>query len=115
MRNTVQLRESVSVTLNASGNGTAKIGPVSGREIWSPTNVHVSATTNVSEATCTIYVGSTVGPNAFRDETFTGSSGDSTDKVNADSVMCGSYVWAVWVGGDIGAQATMNVTGTKDL
>jgi hypothetical protein len=30
-------------------------------------------------------------------------------------LLLGNYVWAVWAGGDAGAQATLTVTGSKDL
>jgi hypothetical protein len=109
------MHESASVVLNASGNGTAKVGPLSSREVWSPANVHVGVTTNVNEATCSIFVGLNASPNEFRDTTFSGSTGDSSDRVDADEVHCGSYILAVWTGGDPGSQATLNVTGTKEV
>lgn len=106
---------SVAVTLNASGNGTAKIGPISAREIWFPDNAHVKTTTNTKEAACSIYAGTGVYPNTFRDETLSGSSGDSTGKISADQIKCGMYIFAVWTGGDVGAIATLNVTGRKTI
>jgi hypothetical protein len=117
----VSLYESAqSQPFDVNGNGIAYIGPQSGREVWSPQNVHVSATTGlpvVNEASCTINVGipTAVNPASFRDESFSGSSGDSTDKVSSDIVKCGTYVIAVWKGGDPGAIGTMNVTGTKTV
>jgi hypothetical protein len=101
--------------LDINGNGSAKVGPLSSREIWSPVNVHVSVATNTNEATCNIYVGSDTSQANFRDATFSGSSGDATDKVSADTVKCGSHIWATWVGGDPGSQAIIRVTGTKQV
>lgn len=109
------LYQSVQVTLNGSGNGTAKIGPLSAREIWHPANVHVSVATNVSEATCSVYAGVDATAPNFRDATFSGSTGDSTDKVGADVVKCGQYIFAVWIGGDANQVATMTVTGIRDI
>jgi len=103
------------VTLNASGNGTAKVGPLSAREVWNPDNVHVSVSTNVKEATCNIYVGEDTSQKNFRDATFTGSSGDATDKIGSDVVKSGQFIWAVWTGGDVKAQAIMRVTGQKTI
>ena len=103
------------VTLNGSGAGTAKVGPRSARETWNPSNVHVSVATHNSEATCNIYVGSDTSQMNFRDATFTGSSGDATDKISADVIKCGSFIWAVWTGGDAGSQAIMKVTGSKEI
>ena len=112
----VQLYQSGTVVLNGSGNGTAKVGPLSAREIWHPDNVHVSANANpVNDALCKIYVGDLPIQQNFRDGTVSGSSGDSSDRVNADIVVCGKYVFAVWSGGDAGATAVMTVTGTKDV
>jgi hypothetical protein len=105
-----------TVILNGSGNGTVKLGPISAREVWNPANAHVSANANpINEAQCSIYVGDTVMPNNFRDGTFSGSSGDSTDKIGADIVKMGHYIWAVWTGGDAGQIATLSVTGTRDI
>jgi len=108
---------SASVTLDGSGNGTAKVGPASAREIWYPGNVHVAANIGdvTNEAQCIVYMGETVNPNNFRDGTLSGSSGDTTDALNSDEVKSGQYIWAVWMNGDAGAQATMSVTGDKDI
>lgn len=111
---TVPLNASQPVTLDASGNGTAKLGPLSARETWRPTNVHVSVTTNVNEATCTVYVGDSPSASTFRDSSYSGSSGDMLDSL-VDVIAAGWYVYAVWTGGDPGAQATAVVTGTRDV
>lgn len=113
---TVPLRETVRITLDGTGSGTAKIGPISAREVWHPSNVAVSANAGASnEATCNIYVGLSATQSNFRDGTVNGSAGDSTDKVNADTVRCGEYVWATWSGGNAGVTAVLSVTGTKDV
>lgn len=101
--------------LDANGNGSAGIGPISAREVWSPQNAHVSVATNALEASCSIYVGDAPTQQNFRDATFTGSSGDSTDRINADRIGAGSKVWAVWTDGDPNAQAIITVTGSKDV
>jgi hypothetical protein len=112
----VILDESAVITLNSSGNGTAKVGPKSSRERWHPTNVHVSANANpVNESQCNIYIGDRPIQANFRDGTISGSSGDSTDRVNASIVRCGEWVYAVWSGGDANATATLVVTGTKEV
>jgi hypothetical protein len=111
----VALHESANVVLNGSGAGIAKVGPTSGREAWSPAKVHVSAATNVNEAECSVFVGVDTGPNGFRDITFSGSSGDTTDAVENDTVKCGTYILASWTGGDAGSVATMVVTGSKTI
>jgi hypothetical protein len=113
---TVTLNQSVAIQLNASGNGTAKVGPLTNREVWSPQNAHVSANTNpVNQAQCSVYVGDAPTSQNFRDATVSGSSGDSTSRINADTVHCGQYVYAVWTGGDANVFATLTVTGQKDV
>lgn len=105
----------VSVPLNGTGGGVASVGPLSAREVWNPANVHVSVATNILEAQCGIYVGDSALQRNFRDITLTGSTGDSSDRVNADVVKCGSKVWAVWTGGDPKANATLSITGTRAI
>jgi hypothetical protein len=110
------LYESKTVTLNGSGNGTVKLGPISAREVWSPSSASVKTnqTTVTNEAVCNLYVGLSATQENFRDGTFSGSSGDSSDLV-AGQLKIGNFVWAVWTGGDAGAQATLVVTGTKEV
>ena len=110
------LNQTVSVVLNGSGAGTASIGPLSAREVWYPKNVSVNTvqTSITNESQCAIQVGD-VNTRRQRDATQSGSTGDATDKVNADTVRCGEKVWAVWTGGDAGVTAVMTVTGEKDV
>lgn len=108
----LQISGSVDAALDSEGNGTAKLGPTGPQESWSPTNVSVICSTNVSEAVCKVYVGPTATNPFFKDITVDGSTGDATDKCNVP-VPKGSFIWAVWTGGDVGATATLNVDGTK--
>jgi hypothetical protein len=104
-----------TVTLNGSGNGTAKIGPVGEREVWMPTVASVSVSPNTNEATCKIYAGDSAIPGNFIDATLSGSTGDSTGRVGGVIVQLGQWIWAVWTGGDPGSVATLNVSGSKQL
>lgn len=104
----------VPVTLDGSGNGTASAGPLTAREIWRLTSVACSVSSNSSEATFAIYVGDRVAPGNLRDQSFSGSSGDSSDRVT-EPIKSGWKVWGVWAGGDPGAIATMSLTGTRDI
>lgn len=103
------------VVLNASGNGTAKVGPMTEREVWNPAIAFVGASTNVKEAMCSIYVGHDTSPPYQVDSTYSGSSGDSTGRVAGKTVRQGNFIWAVWTGGDVGATATLTVNGTKEI
>lgn len=109
------LSQTIQIQLDSSGNGQIGIGPIGAREIWMPQNVHVSITTAVSEAQCDIFVGDLPQQSNYRDTTFSGSSGDSSDRVNADTVKNPAKVWAVWTGGDPKAIATLVVTGRKTV
>lgn len=111
----VTLRQSAVITLDGAGAGTAKLGPLSAREVWYPDNVHVSVATSVKEAACSIYMGSDTSQSNFRDESVFASSGDSSGTCNADTVKVGHYIWAVWTGGDANKQAVLTVTGLKDV
>jgi hypothetical protein len=116
MPTSVNLSESGSVILDGSGNGTVSIGPLTAREVWHPAMVHVSANTNpTNEAECQIFVGDMVSGQNYRDGTFSGSSGDSSDSLAASEVKCGDKIIALWTGGDAGQRATLSVTGTKDV
>lgn len=108
------LYEQASITLDGSGNGTARVGPLTAREVWYPTNASVKVATATSEAGCSMYAGLSATSENFRDQTFTGSSGDATGKI-LGKMPKGNYVWAVWSGGDPGAIATLVVTGTKEI
>jgi len=110
----VALRETAVVLLDGSGAGTAKVGPLSAREVWYPDNVAISITGATKQAKASMYMGSDTTQSNFRDiSTF--ASGDSSGACNADVVKSGMYIWAVWTGGDPGLQAILTVTGLKDV
>lgn len=99
--------------LDANGNGTASVGPLSPGEVWSGLTVSVSVATNDNEATASIYAGAAATPGYFADATTWGSTGDST--TNCGAVRVGGNVFASWQAGDPGAKATMTVTGTRTV
>jgi hypothetical protein len=117
----VTLNQSAVVTLNGAGAGTAQLGPIGQRESWAPAVVSVktnqAAAAIVNEAECKIYVGPDTSDSNYVDGTLSGSTGDSTANVDVSgrSVTCGEYVFAVWTGGDAGAQGRLIVRGTKQL
>lgn len=109
----MDLNETAVITLNASGNGTAKLGPLSARETWFPETASVKANTNpTNEAQCQLFVGNGPTQDNFRDATFSGSSGDASGKITGRLPM-NQYVWAVWSGGDANVQAILTVVGRK--
>jgi hypothetical protein len=116
---TVDLGGTAVVVLNAQGAGTAQVGPRSARESWVVDVVSVktnqTAATIVNEPQCKIYAGSDTSDSNYVDTTLSGATGDSTGRASGKSVVCGQYVFAVWAGGDAGAQGRLNVTGTKSI
>lgn len=100
------------VTLDGSGNGTASTGPLSFGEQWTDATASVRVATNTDEAICSIYAGAGATPGYFVSSTTWGSTGDST---SVPVVKVGGNVFAVWTGGDPGAQATLTVTGTRTV
>lgn len=119
MTTVVLLNQSAVVTLDASGNGTARLGPISAREHWNPARIAVKTNqapgTIVSEAQCRIYAGPDTSDTWFVDNTLSGSTGDATGRAAGQVLDCGEQVFAVWSGGDAGAQGRVNVTGTKTI
>ena len=105
-----------TVVLSGAGGGTAKAGPAGPAEVWHAEYASVSVSTPITnEAQCRIYVGDSAIPANFVDGTLSGSTGDGTGRVSGRPVKLGDFIWAVWSGGDPGAVATLNVTGTRDL
>jgi hypothetical protein len=111
---TVPLSESAFVTLDGSGNGTARVGPAAHGVVWRPTVASLKVSTSVQSPTCLIYAGSSATPDNFVDGTYTGSQ-NSTSNIDGQVLYLGQYVFAVWTGGDPGAQATIALSGTKDI
>lgn len=110
----VALRETAVVTLDGSGAGTAKVGPLSAREVWYPDNVSISVTGATKQAAATMYMGPDTTQSNFRDNSVL-ASGDASGACNADVVKSGMYIWVVWSNGDVGKQAILTVTGLKDV
>jgi hypothetical protein len=113
MASTAALSQSVSVEL-AGGGGTVSAGPTGFGEVWQNVTVAVHCATNVSEATCRIYVGG--GPSAqyFADGTTWGSTGDSSNNM-PPTIVGGQNIYAVWSGGDDTTTAYLTVTGTRTV
>jgi hypothetical protein len=112
------------VTLKGiTGGGTAQIGPIGQRELWYPQVISVSATTAVNQAACKTYAGPDTSQPNFVWGTLSGSTGDSTANIAGPGlaaanlpgrvIHCNEYIFAVWSGGDAGAQGRLNIQGMK--
>lgn len=117
----VTLNESAVIRLDGTGAGTARVGPLTAREVWYPSNVSIKTTfpgvqtSPTKESQCDIYMGQSATAQYFRDNAIQGSTGDATGACSADTVRTGQYIWAVWKNGDANVQATVTVTGLKDV
>ncbi len=112
----VPLDETAVVRLNSAGNGTAQLKPLSERETWYPETVEVKVNSlALKEARCSVFVGRDTSLPNFVDGTASGSVGDSSNKISGKVVKPGDCVWAVWVNGDADVQASLRVTGTKEV
>jgi len=115
----------VTLIAGAQTVGTAKIGPIHQKEVWYPQVISVSATTAVKNAVCQVYTGPDTSQPNFVWSTPNGSSGDSTANIAGPGltaanlpgrlVHCNEYIWAIWTGGDLGAQGRVNIQGMKVL
>lgn len=114
---TLTLSVTAEVTLNGSGNGTAQAGPTSPGEIWYPAVVSVGTqeTTVTSEAQCKIFAGPAPAQPNYVDGTLSGSTGDSTTNIAGRVLRAGQYVFGTWAGGDAGAVAFLNISGTRTV
>lgn len=124
------LTDSVSVTLDGSGNGVALWTPgLTGTGVRSAggaspgrnsgltasvTGVSVSVATNTKEAEATAYVSfgiQSTGQNDFQGQTQSGSTGD-TCTINTGDLRPGDWITVKWQAGDPGQIATMKILGT---
>jgi hypothetical protein len=116
---TERLNLTNAVKLDGSGNGTVRLGPSGARETWTVSYVHVQTNqapaSITNEAQCFVYSGTAADEGAFVDSTSSGSTGDSTDSASGYPVTIGEWIWAVWSGGDPGAQGILRVTGTREI
>jgi hypothetical protein len=119
------VHEEVSVTLDGSGNGTARITPGqpargggvgAGRNSglsWDLTAINVRASTFTNDASAVAYISYGIQSSSQADavaQTVSGSSGD-TATLTAHLIP-GDWITVVWTGGDPGAIATMRITGS---
>lgn len=108
-----QLQQSVTITLDGSGNGTAVLGPSVVREYWTPNAAAVSVAPPVTrEAQCNLYVGTGAIPTNQLGATFMGSTGD-TCGFGEFQMVPGQSIIAKWTGGDANKQATLTVFGSR--
>ena len=113
---TVPLSEFNVITLDGSGNGTARVGPRAHGVVWQPTvaSIKMTGATPSGVATCFVYAGSSATDDNFVDSTYDVQN-DSTDRVSGQQLRLNQFVYARWSGGNPGATATLSITGTAEI
>jgi len=114
MQNSV-LDQFVSVVLDANGNGVVQAGPARVKEHWQPNATYVSvqppASGPVSQATATLFVGTSLQNSTQAATTATGSTGDTCGTPGLD-LAPGYQLFIQWEGGNPGQLATAHIMGT---
>lgn len=111
---TFDLDKSYNVTLDGSGNGTITFGP-DVEDMWiintfSITVDPVSPATLVdNEPTFSLYTGYSTDTRSRIDGTYSGSQNVRTLETRLRK---GQRLTAKWTGGDVGARATLRISGT---
>lgn len=101
------LRDTRSVTLDGSGNGSVTFGP--NRSPWLIRLVSVKVSSNTNEPTASIYRG-TVNPGTLITATYSGAQ-DTDSDVNDNRLNVGEFYTCQWTGGDAGAVAVVAFAG----
>jgi hypothetical protein len=107
----IPLNQGTTVTLNASGGGTATLGPVNGPPIWHVTKVSVKTSRPglAPVPTFDLYLGSQ-DQHGYQESSYDGSY-DSTD---VDLILFkGQQIIGVWTGGQSGDVATLSLYGER--
>lgn len=95
------------VRLDAAGAGEVSVAPNGSIAGWRVTLISVSTSTRVNEPTFKLYREAATQAN-FLEGSFSGSQ-DASDTTH--TVTPGSQLVGQWTGGDVGAVATLRVTG----
>jgi hypothetical protein len=111
METEASLDETGSVVLDASGNGTVVLRPSNAHERWVITTTVVRVNSGTNIPSCVTYAGSSgVTGGTPVDTTVTGNGDSSDTRVEINP---GSFFTVVWTGGDVGATASVTVTGKR--
>lgn len=109
---TNSLNTSGSVILDGAGHGVVKLGPAVPGVTWRISTAAVKTNSATNIPTCSLFMGAAATDDNFVDGTYTGNQ-DSTTNATLPLTQ-GQYIFAVWVGGDVGAQATLSLIGQVD-
>lgn len=106
------LRDSRMTVIAADGVGTVTFGPTRPNTQWTIRTANVKVSSNTNEPTATIYRGS-VNAGSQISATYSGSQ-DTDSSINDNPLFPGEFYTCQWVGGDVGATATISFTGIEE-
>jgi hypothetical protein len=113
MTQNVPLDAYATVILNAQGGGTVQVGPNVPGVVWFPSTAAVSTSTATNVPLAYLYQGISANASSLISATYTGSA-DSTD-LPGQPMYAGTLLICAWVGGDVGATATLSVFGSMQI
>ncbi len=102
------LNLSSQVVVDGSGRAVVQFRPAG--ENWTVNRLTVKVSTRVQEAKAAYYL-TNIGDVFLQEETYSGSSGDTTDITLY--LTDGDPLYVQWTGADVGAIATATIRGTK--
>ncbi|MFE9102952.1 hypothetical protein [Actinomadura geliboluensis] len=108
---TRQLHDSAQAVLDASGNGSVRLGPQRHGIRWIIRRITVQTSTDTLVPQARVYRGG-IGDASFISGTFVGSF-DSDDGLE-EQLDNGEYLTVAWTGGDAGATATATWSGDEE-
>lgn len=106
------LRDSRTVTLDGSGNGTVTFGPQRAGTSWTVRTASVKVSSNTNESVASLYRG-TANPGSLISATYSGSQ-DTDSNINDNPLFPGEFYTCQWIGGDAGATAIVSFTGVEE-
>ena len=112
MSQTVPLMQSASVTLDSNGNGQVTLGPSIPGIIWYPVGASCIVSSDNSTPVFQVFQDA-IGQSNFQGGSQTGNN--DTASLSAITLYPGQTLIGVWTGGDPGATASFNLTGTMQI
>jgi len=104
------LNQAVQAVVDGTGTATVRFAPTG--ENWEVNRLTVKVSTRVLEAKAAYYL-TAIGDSYLQEETYSGSSGDTTD--TSLFLVDGDALYVQWTGADIGAIATATLRGWRSV
>lgn len=109
--NVTSLRDTRTVVLDGSGNGSVSFGPQYGGTQWVIQRMSVIVSSNTNEPEANVYR-NTIGQGSLISGTYSGSN-DTDSQVNDGPLYPGESYICRWTGGDPGATASITFYGEQ--